>query len=86
MNERTGLVTFKGNPITLVGNQVKVSDQAPNFQALQNDLSIATLDSFKGVRIISAVPSLDTGYVMHKRIVSMRKQQKLMDLLLLRLA
>ncbi|MCI0183119.1 thiol peroxidase [Sulfoacidibacillus ferrooxidans] len=61
MNERTGLVTFKGNPITLVGNQVKVSDQAPNFQALQNDLSIATLDSFKGVRIISAVPSLDTG-------------------------
>ncbi|PWI58769.1 thiol peroxidase [Sulfoacidibacillus thermotolerans] len=61
MIERTGVVTFKGNPITLVGNEVKVGDQAPNFQVLANDLSPVTLDRFQGVRILSAVPSLDTG-------------------------
>ncbi len=61
MNERQGVVTFKGNPVTLVGNEVKVGDQAPNFHVLANDLSPVTLDTYQGVRIISAVPSLDTG-------------------------
>ncbi|MFL6557810.1 MAG: lipid hydroperoxide peroxidase, partial [Bacillus sp. (in: firmicutes)] len=32
-------VTFKGNPITLLGNEVKVGDKAPNFSVLANDLS-----------------------------------------------
>ncbi len=55
-------VTFKGNPITLLGNEVKVGDQAPNFTVLANDLSPVTLDNTKGtVRIISVVPSIDTG-------------------------
>jgi thiol peroxidase len=55
-------VTFKGNPITLLGNEVKVGDKAPNFTVLANDLSEVTLDNTKGqVRLISAVPSLDTG-------------------------
>ncbi len=55
-------VTFKGNPVTLLGNEVKVGDKAPNFSVLANDLSPVTLESTKGqVRLISAVPSLDTG-------------------------
>lgn len=55
-------VTFKGNPVTLLGSQVKVGDKAPNFTVLANDLSPVTLDDFKGkVRIISVVPSIDTG-------------------------
>ncbi len=55
-------VTFKGNPVTLVGNEVKVGDKAPNFKVLANDLSEVTLDDTKGsVRIISVVPSIDTG-------------------------
>jgi thiol peroxidase len=59
--ERTGLVTFKGNPMTLVGEEVKVGDRAPNFQVVDNAMQPATLDSFKGkVKIISSVPSLDT--------------------------
>ncbi|MFD3445306.1 thiol peroxidase [Microbacteriaceae bacterium 4G12] len=55
-------VTFKGNPVTLLGNEVKVGDQAPNFTVLANDLSPVTLDTYKGaVKLISVVPSVDTG-------------------------
>lgn len=55
-------VTFKKNPVTLPGNEVKVGDQAPNFTVLGNDLSAVTLqDSAGKVRLISVVPSLDTG-------------------------
>ncbi|MBS4176037.1 thiol peroxidase [Lederbergia citrea] len=55
-------VTFKGNPITLVGSEVKVGDKAPDFTVLANDLSEVKLSDFAGtVRIISVVPSVDTG-------------------------
>ncbi|WP_062355094.1 thiol peroxidase [Bacillus kwashiorkori] len=55
-------VTFKGNPVTLVGDQVKVGDQAPNFTVLTNDLKEVTLNDFTGkVKLISVVPSIDTG-------------------------
>ncbi|MEC2077707.1 thiol peroxidase [Metabacillus fastidiosus] len=55
-------VTFKGNPVTLLGNEVKVGDQAPDFTVLANDTSAVTLADSKGkVRIISVVPSVDTG-------------------------
>jgi thioredoxin-dependent peroxiredoxin len=62
MAERKGLITMKGNPLTLVGNEVKAGDAAPDFTVLDNGLAPATLASFKGkVLIISAVPSLDTS-------------------------
>jgi len=55
-------VTFKNNPITLVGQELKVGDKAPDFTVLANDLSPVTLSDSKGsVRIISVVPSVDTG-------------------------
>ncbi|WP_338449114.1 thiol peroxidase [Niallia oryzisoli] len=55
-------VTFAGNAVTLIGNEVKVGDKAPNFTVLANDLSPVTLEDTKGsVRLISVVPSLDTG-------------------------
>jgi len=61
MKERTGLVTMKGNPLTLVGNEVKVGQQAPDVELVANDLSAVELSSFGGkVRIITSVPSLDT--------------------------
>lgn len=54
--------TFKNNPVTLVGNEVKVGDQAPDFKVLANDLSEVTLKDSEGkIRLISVVPSLDTG-------------------------
>ena len=55
MQERPGIVTMKGNPLTLVGTELKVGDQAPAFVALDNDLSPVSLDSFRGkVCIISS--------------------------------
>lgn len=61
MEERTGIVTMRGNPVTLVGNPVKVGDKAPEFSVLANDLKPVSLANYQGkVCIISSVPSLDT--------------------------
>lgn len=61
MGERPGATTMKGNPLTLMGTQLKVGDAAPDFEVLDNDLSPVKLSSFRGkVCIISSVPSLDT--------------------------
>ena len=61
MNERKGVITFKGGPLTLVGPTLKVGDKAPEFEATANDLSPVKLSSFKGrVCVITSVPSLDT--------------------------
>ncbi|MQR87182.1 thiol peroxidase [Bacillus megaterium] len=62
LKEELFVTKFKGNDVTLLGNQVKVGDKAPNFTVLANDLSEVTLESTKGsVRLISVVPSIDTG-------------------------
>nr|WP_251027280.1 MULTISPECIES: thiol peroxidase [unclassified Exiguobacterium] len=55
------MATFKGNAITLVGTAVEVGQQAPDFEVLANDLSPVMRDTYQGVRIISVVPSIDTG-------------------------
>lgn len=61
MNKRN-VTTFFGNAITLLGNEVKVGDKAPAFTCLKGDLSPYTLEDSKGtVRLISVVPSVDTG-------------------------
>lgn len=62
MTERTGLVTLKGNPVTLVGNEVKVGQKAPDAELVANDLSTVKLSALcRGkVCIITSVPSLDT--------------------------
>jgi thiol peroxidase len=62
MKERKGLITMKGSPLTLVGNEVKVGEPAPDFEVIANDMSSVKLSSFKGkVCIICSVPSLDTS-------------------------
>ena len=61
MSDRTDVITMKGNPLTLTGEEVKVGDKAPEFEVLSNDLSPVSLSSYKGkVCIIVSVPSLDT--------------------------
>ncbi len=61
MRERDGIVTMKGNPITLMGTELQVGDKAPDFVAIDNDLNPVSFDSFRGkVCIVSSVPSLDT--------------------------
>jgi thiol peroxidase len=59
--ERTGLITSKGNPLTLLGEEVKVGDKAPDFKVLDNSMQPVSLADFRGkVKIITSVPSLDT--------------------------
>jgi thiol peroxidase len=61
MQERSGIITMRGKPLTLVGPEVKVGTPAPDFEVLANDLSAVKLSSFRGkVCVLSSVPSLDT--------------------------
>ena len=61
MAERNDLVKFQGNPLTLVGTELKVGDSAPDAEVLANDLSPVKLSGFGGkVCVICTVPSLDT--------------------------
>lgn len=61
MTERSGLITIHGNPLTLMGEAIKVGAPAPDCELLDNDLNPVKLSSFRGkVVILSAVPSLDT--------------------------
>jgi thiol peroxidase len=61
MNERKGAVTFQGNPLTLIGSEVRVGERAPDCELLANDLTPVKLSTFRGkVCVITTVPSLDT--------------------------
>lgn len=60
--ERTGVATLQGNPLTLLGPELKVGDKAPDFRLNKDLLTEVTLADFEGkVKLISVVPSLDTG-------------------------
>ncbi len=60
--ERTGVVTFAGNPLTLVGPAIKAGDRAPDFTALDNGLAPKSLKDFAGKTVVlSVTPSLDTA-------------------------
>lgn len=60
--DRYGDVTFLGEKQTVRGNVLRVGDSAPNFTLLAGDLAKVTLrDSAGKIRLISVVPSLDTG-------------------------
>lgn len=59
--ERKGIITIKGNPLTLIGNELKVGDRAPDFTVLDAELKGVHLSDFKGkIKLISVTPSLDT--------------------------
>ncbi|ASE59150.1 thiol peroxidase [Staphylococcus saprophyticus] len=55
-------ITFKQEPITLLGSQVKTGETAPEFTLLDNDLNEVNLSTYDGQKkLISVVPSIDTG-------------------------
>jgi thioredoxin-dependent peroxiredoxin len=61
VTERTGVTTFRDRPVTLLGDEVKAGQPAPDFTVLANDFTPVTLESSAGlVRLISVVPSLET--------------------------
>lgn len=59
--ERQGVVTFRGNPLTLLGPNLQVGEKAPDFRVVDTDLNPVSLSDFSGkVVLISVTPSLDT--------------------------
>ena len=61
MEKRSNAVKFKGNPITLVGPQLKPGDKAPDFKTVNATLAHVGLADTPGkARLFSVVPSLDT--------------------------
>jgi len=61
MADRTNVITFQGNPLTLTGTPVKAGDKAPAFTVLSNGLEpVAVLGLPAKVKVLVAVPPLDT--------------------------
>ncbi|HET8753764.1 MAG TPA: thiol peroxidase [Salinimicrobium sp.] len=55
-------ITFKGKPVTTYGHLPEVGEKAPHFELVKTDLSTATLNDFKGKRVILNIfPSIDTN-------------------------
>lgn len=62
MLKRSNEVTMKGNAVTLLGNKLNVGDVAPDFTVITKDNLPLKLSDFKGkIKIINAVPSIDTS-------------------------
>ncbi len=79
MRERAGLVTMRGNPVTLQGEEIKVGNPAPDFVVLANDLKPVQFSSFQGkICVISSVPSLDTP-VCHASTVRFNQEASRLD-------
>lgn len=62
MKERKNVITMKGNPLTLLGEELKVGSPAPDFELVDKSLATVKFSSFRGkVCIITSLPSLDTS-------------------------
>jgi thioredoxin-dependent peroxiredoxin len=62
MTERNNLTKFAGNPVTLVGPEIKVGDKAPDFTVTSNSLEAVSLSKYAGNTVVIAFyPSIDTG-------------------------
>lgn len=84
VEKRRGIVTMGGQPVTLVGREVKVGDKAPDFTALKRDLTEYSLKDAKDkIKIISVVPSLDTGVCELQTIRFNEEAAKLEDVVIL---
>jgi thiol peroxidase len=61
--ERKGLLNFKGQDVTILGDDLKIGDQAPEFSVMTKEWQwINALESHPGkVRIVGSLPSLSTG-------------------------
>ncbi len=62
MKKNTGITTFMGGPLTLLGDMVQLGDKAKDFTVLGNDLKPVKLSDYAGKTVIlSLAPSIDTG-------------------------
>ena len=61
MTTRTDAVKLRGNPVTLVGNELKSGQTAPDFKLQDTAMQEVSLATSSGkTRIIATIPSLDT--------------------------
>lgn len=59
--ERKNVITMKGNPLTLVGPELKAGDKAPSFTLTDKTMKPVTLADYAGkVKVISVTPSINT--------------------------
>ena len=59
--EREGAATMRGNPLTLVGPELRPGDAAPQATVLAQDLSAVNVGGAAGqTQVLLAVPSVDT--------------------------
>ncbi|MCK5169030.1 MAG: thiol peroxidase [Bacteroidales bacterium] len=62
MKKNKTKITSKGNPLTLIGPEIKVNDKAVDFTVVNNSFKEVKLSDFDGkVKILSLFPSIDTG-------------------------
>jgi thiol peroxidase len=60
LEERAGVITDRGKPVVLLGNEIKTGDIAPDFEAIDMEQRVFYLsDLYKKVIVISAIPSID---------------------------
>ena len=53
---------FKGQPVKVIGEFIKVGSVAPDFELVKTDLSSFSLKELNGKNVILNIfPSLDTG-------------------------
>ncbi len=84
MSNNKTKVTFKGNPVTLLGKEVKVGDKAPDFTVLSSTLTPTTLADFDGkVKVIAVYPSIDTGICAAQNRRFNQEADKLKDVVVL---
>ncbi|NIP29736.1 MAG: thiol peroxidase [Candidatus Dadabacteria bacterium] len=61
-DKRTDVVTIRGNPLTLLGPEIKVGDKAPDFKCNETLADEVSLASFEGKnKIFNVIGSIDTG-------------------------
>lgn len=61
MTERKNIISFQGSPMTLLGNEIKIKDKAPDVTLINNDMKPVKISDYRGNNlIIATVPSLDT--------------------------
>jgi len=77
MQERPGIITFKGNPMTLLGPALAAGDKAPAFTAVDTGLAPVSLADFAGkIKIISAVPSSTRRSATRRPAASTRRRRR----------
>ncbi len=85
MNERSGVITFQGKPLTLIGPALNIGSEAPHFVLTANDLSDLRCEAYHGkVLVLSVVPSLDTPVcAVQTRTFNQRATQLAKDVVVL---